>query len=264
MAACAPGQAQTPANGDRTAAPAVPAVAGSRPVDWLPGAQQPRNVILILSDDHRYDFMGFMESAPDWLETPALDRMRAEGLHVRNAFVTTSLCSPSRASIQTGQYAHRHGVVDNTSPVPPGTRFFPQALQQAGWRTALVGKWHMGEHSDDPQPGFDHWVSFQGQGTYTNPTLNVNGRRSLVEGYTTELLTDSAIAWLGRQRAEGRPFYLQLSHKAVHAEFVPSPEDAGRYADEAIPYPATMANTPMSKERADVSLRSPRTTSGRV
>src|SRR5687768_2284892 len=117
----------------------------------------PRNVVLILSDDHRYDFMGFMERAPEWLETPNLDRMRAQGTHVRNAFVTTALCSPSRASILTGRYAHRHGVVDNTSPIPPGTVFFPEQLQRAGYRTAYVGKWHMGEdeESDKPRPGFD-------------------------------------------------------------------------------------------------------------
>lgn len=208
-------------------------------------AAQPRNVILILSDDHRYDFMGFMPGAPEWLETPALDRMAAEGAHVRNAFVTTSLCSPSRASILTGQYAHRHGVVDNTSPIPPGTTFFPEHLQRAGWRTAFIGKWHMGEDADDPRPGFDHWVSFRGQGVYVDPVLNVNGERRQMKGYTTDILTDFALEWLGRQATNGRqrPFLLILSHKAVHAEFVPAERHAGRYRDAPIPYPATMANT---------------------
>src|SRR5919106_197667 len=80
------------------------------------------------------------------------------------AFVTTSLCSPSRASILTGQYAHRHGVVDNASPAPAGTVFFPQSLRKAGYRTAYIGKWHMGETEadDTPRPGFDHWISFPG------------------------------------------------------------------------------------------------------
>src|SRR3970282_1159963 len=123
-------------------------------------AQSPRNVILILSDDHRYDFMGFMESSPPWLQTPAMDRMAADGVHLANSFVTTSLCSPSRASILTGQYAHRHRVVDNASGTPEGTVFFPQLLQRAGYRTAYVGKWHMGEDDDRPRPGFDRWVSF--------------------------------------------------------------------------------------------------------
>src|SRR5919108_4410830 len=184
----------------------------------------PRSVIMILSDDHRYDFMSFVRGAPPFLRTPNLDRMAAGGLHIANAFVTTALCSPSRASIFTGQYAHRHGVVDNTSGIPPGTVFFPQLLQQAGWQTAFIGKWHMGEDADDPRPGFDHWVSFRGQGEYNNPTLNINGRRSQVRGYTTDILTEQALDWLERHRrgAPRQPFFLVLSHKAVHAEFVPA------------------------------------------
>ena len=203
-----------------------------------PGA--PRNVVVILSDDHRYDFMGFHPDAPRFLRTPHLDRMRAEGAHVANAFVTTSLCSPSRASILTGQYAHNHGVVDNTSPIPDGTRFFPQDLQAAGYQTAYVGKWHMGEDDDRPRDGFDRWVSFRGQGRYTDPELNVDGERVTHPGeYTTDVLTDYAVDWL-RQRDGSRPFFLELSHKAVHAEFEPAPRHAGAYGDVAIPYPASM------------------------
>jgi N-acetylglucosamine-6-sulfatase len=204
----------------------------------------PRNVVLILSDDHRHDFLGFMPAAPDWLQTPSLDRMARGGAHVLNAFVTTSLCSPSRASILTGRYAHRHGVVDNTSPVPAGTAFFPQRLQKAGYRTAYVGKWHMGEAEagDEPRPGFDHWISFPGQGVYQDPTLNTNGVRGRAKGYTTDVLTDSALAWLERRDA-ARPFFLYLSHKATHAEFIPPERYRGRYAGARIPYPPTMANT---------------------
>src|SRR5688500_12066128 len=196
------------------AAAPSPAVAVPRPTPALPSPQPaaPRNVVIRLSDDHRYDFLGFMPGAPSWLRTPALDRMRREGAHVRNAFVTTSLCSPSRASILTGQYAHRHGVVDNTSPIPKGTVFFPQHLQRAGHATAYIGKWHMGEDegSDQPRPGFEHWISFRGQGTYVDPTLNVGGTVRQVSGYTTDILTDSAVAWLGRQprAANAKPFFM--------------------------------------------------------
>ncbi len=200
---------------------------------------QPRNVVVILSDDHRYDFMGFHPDAPAFLRTPNMDRMRAEGAHLANAFVTTSLCSPSRASILTGQYAHNHGIVDNTSPIPEGTRFFPQDLQAAGYRTAFVGKWHMGEVDDLPQPGFDRWVSFRGQGAYFDPLLNVDGERIPHEGYTTDVLTDYALDFL-RQQDGAEPFFLELSHKAVHAEFLPAPRHAGTYADVTIPYPASM------------------------
>jgi N-acetylglucosamine-6-sulfatase len=175
--------------------------------------------------------------------------MAAQGAHIRNAFVTTALCSPSRASILTGQYAHRHGVVDNTSSIPEGTVFFPQYLQRAGYRTAYIGKWHMGEdaESDRPRPGFDHWVSFRGQGVYVDPTLNVNGRQVQAPGYTTDVLTDHALDWLRQQSApQGgttRPFFLVLSHKAVHAEFVPAERHRGRHAQSPIPYAATMPNT---------------------
>jgi N-acetylglucosamine-6-sulfatase len=228
---------------------AIAAAALAAGLSGPPAAEvaQPRNVIIILSDDHRYDFMGFMPRAPAFLETPALDRMAREGMHIRNAFVTTSLCSPSRASILTGQYAHRHGVVDNTSPIPPGTVFFPQQLQRAGYATAYIGKWHMGEAagSDRPRPGFDHWISFPGQGTYVDPALNVNGRRARVRGYTTDILVDSAIAWLGRQRrgVGAKPFFLMLSHKATHAEFIPPPRYATLYDTVTVPYPPTMALT---------------------
>jgi N-acetylglucosamine-6-sulfatase len=206
--------------------------------------QAPRNIVFILSDDHRYDMMGFHPSAPQWLETPALDRMAAQGAHIQNAFVTTALCSPSRASILTGRYAHNHGVVDNTSAIPEGTVFFPQYLQRAGYRTAYIGKWHMGEdaQSDMPREGFNHWISFRGQGAYTNPLLNINGTRAQLQGYTTDILTDSAVAWLERQQPN-QPFFLYLSHKAVHAEFSPAPRHAGRYANVRIPYPPTMVNT---------------------
>jgi N-acetylglucosamine-6-sulfatase len=210
---------------------------------WGQQPVSPRNIVLILSDDHRYDFMSFHPRAPEFLQTPQLDRMAAQGVHLKNAFVTTALCSPSRASILTGQYAHRHGVVDNASPIPPGTRFFPQDLQQRGYKTACIGKWHMGESDDRPQPGFDRWVSFRGQGVYRDPVFNIDGQRVPREGYTTDLITDYALAWLNQQREARQPFFLYLSHKAVHHEFIPAERHAGRYRDVPIPAPASMANT---------------------
>ena len=204
---------------------------------------QRRNILFVLSDDHRYDFMGFMKAAPAFLETPAMDRMARQGAHLANAFVSTSLCSPSRASVLTGQYMHHHRVVDNQRPVPEGTVFFPEYLQKAGYQTAFVGKWHMGHEHDDPRPGFDQWVSFKGQGTYQNPTLNVNGARRTFEGYTADVLTDQALAWLKSGRDPNRPFYLHLAYKAVHYPFQPAPRHRGRYAKAEVHRPETMANT---------------------
>ncbi len=206
-------------------------------------AENPKNVVLILSDDHRFDFISGHPQSPQFLETPNMSRMAQEGAWLKNAFVTTSLCSPSRATILTGQYMHHHRVVDNQRPVPEGTRFFPELLQEAGVQTAFVGKWHMGHDDDRPRPGFDHWVSFKGQGTYHDPVLNRNGQRSAMKGYTADVLTDQALEWLQSERAEDKPFYLQLAYKSVHYPFQPAQRHQHRYADQAIDYPETIANT---------------------
>ena len=213
----------------------------------------PRNVVFILSDDHRYDAMSFM--GHPLAETPHLDAMARSGVHVKNAFVTTSICSPSRASILTGLYTFRHRVVDNQSPVPEGSIFFPQYLQKAGYHTAFIGKWHMGQHSDDPQTGFDYWLSFKGQGKYYAPakyTLNENGKRIQQEGYITTMLTRYAVNWLEKQKDADKPFFLYLSHKAVHAEFAPEEKYRGKFANK--PFKA-----PLSKKKViGNSLNRPR------
>ncbi|MDH5400391.1 MAG: sulfatase-like hydrolase/transferase, partial [Cyclobacteriaceae bacterium] len=177
----------------------------------LEGANRPHNVIFILSDDHRYDFMGFTGKIP-WLETPNMDRLAAEGAHFPNAFVTTSLCSPSRASILTGMYSHSHTIVDNQAPMPEGLTFFPEYLQESGYQTGFFGKWHMGDMGDAPQPGFDHWESFRGQGTYYKPTLNINGERTEYPDttYISDLLTDHALDWMDNVDKE-KPFFMYLS-----------------------------------------------------
>ena len=194
---------------------------------------KPRNVVFVLTDDHRYDAMGFM--GHPFLETPHLDSLASNGVHLKNAFVTTSLCSPSRASILTGLYTHKHRVIDNNRLVPEGTLFFPQYLQQAGYKTGFIGKWHMGGAHDDPRPGFDHWISFRGQGNYLPPgpkyTLNVNGKRVKQKGYITDELTDYAVEWLEEQKEDEKPFFLYLSHKAVHANFTPAKRHEDRYKD---------------------------------
>lgn len=203
--------------------------------------EAPKNIVFILADDHRYDYMGFHPNAPDFLETPAMDRMAEEGAHLANAFVSTSLCSPSRASILTGQYPFRHRVVDNHNIMPEGTPMIGEALQRAGYQTGYFGKWHIGGDHDNPKPGFDRWVSFRGQGVYYNPTLNIDGERDDYEGYITDILTDYTIDWLD-QIDRDKPFFAYLSHKAVHAEFEPSQRHEGEYADAYIPKPQSMKN----------------------
>ncbi|MCP9236996.1 sulfatase [Lewinella sp. JB7] len=206
-----------------------------------PAPASPPNVVFILSDDHRYDFMGFTGKVPG-LETPHMDRMARGGIHVKNAFVGTALCSPSRASILTGQYSHVHEVVDNDAPAREDLIYFPQYLQEAGYETAFMGKWHMGHHNADARPGFDRWISFEGQGVYYNPTLNVDGEEVSYRdsAYVTDVLTDYAVDFIRRERSDEKPFFLYLSHKAVHAEFQPAQRHAGEYRDVDIQYPPTM------------------------
>lgn len=215
------------------------------------GMDQRPNIIFILADDHRFDAMGFM--GHPFLETPNMDRMAREGLHFSNAFVTTSLCSPSRASILSGQYAHNHGVVDNYHPVDSALTFFPEYLQRSGYETAFIGKWHMGGEDDSPRPGFDYWLSFKGQGSYwadghgtsrkvpqnSMDGYNLNGEQVPQRGYITDELTNYALDWLN-EREEERPFMLYLSHKAVHADFVAADRHLGRYKDEVLEPPANM------------------------
>ena len=198
---------------------------------------KPRNVIFILSDDHRYDFMGFTGKVP-WLETPNMDKMAAEGRYYPNTFVTTSLCSPSRASILTGLFSHSHTIVDNQAPDPGNLTYFPEYLQQAGYETAFFGKWHMGDNDDSPRPGFDHWESFKGQGVYYNPTLNINGSRIEYgdSTYISDILTEHAIEWMNT-RSGDKPFFLYLSHKAVHALFKPAQRHRSDYENEKLIYP---------------------------
>ncbi len=199
-----------------------------------------RNIIFILTDDHRYDALGFLRPQK-FLETPHLDRMAREGVHFQNAFVSTSLCSPSRASILTGKYAHQHKIVDNNTAIPRGTQFFPELLRQAGYATAFIGKWHMGGESDDPQPGFDRWISFRGQGSYlpSRNGLNIDGKHIPQKGYITDELTDYAVDWLGSRRKD-QPYFLYLSHKAVHEILVPPERYRDRYQGAEYVPPRTM------------------------
>jgi N-acetylglucosamine-6-sulfatase len=222
-----------------------------------PGVK-PRNIVVVLTDDHRYDAMGFMKTQ-SFLETPVMDRIAGEGAHFRNAFVTTALCSPSRATIFTGLYAHQHRVVDNNHAISPDLSFFPEYLQAAGYETAFIGKWHMGVEGDDPQPGFDHWISFKGQGDYwpNGDGLNINGVRVPQRGYLTDELTDYAMEWL-ESRTREKPFFLFLAHKAVHAEFIPAPRHEGRYEDAEFVYPQTMDLPPQEDEGRPVWAKNQR------
>lgn len=189
------------------------------------------NIVVVLVDDLRWDALG--HAGHPFARTPNIDRLAAEGVRFQNAFVTLPLCSPSRASFLTGQYAYTHGILDNTDRTPRSQQLttFPALLQRRGYETAFVGKWHMG-NDDAPRPGFDHWVSFKGQGVYRDPELNVNGRVDRATGYITDVLTEHALEFIRRRHT--RPFCLYLSHKAVHGPFTPAERHARLFEGEAI------------------------------
>jgi len=200
------------------------------------GADRQRpNVVFILTDDQRWDQMSC--AGHPFLKTPNLDRLAAEGARFANMFVTTSLCSPSRASFLSGLYAHAHGVVNNFTDYPRDLPSFPRRLQQAGYETAYIGKWHMGEKSDQRRPGFDFWITHTGQGKYYDTTFNVNGRRTVKKGYYTHRVTDMAVDWL--QQKHGKPFLLILGHKAPHTPFTPEKRYVHLFDHVKIEYPAT-------------------------
>lgn len=192
------------------------------------------NIVFILSDDHAHDMMGC--AGHPWLQTPALDRLAGDGVRFSNAFVTCSLCSPSRASFLSGLYPHAHGVCANEGvDLPASVPTFPQILQAQGYRTAFVGKWHMARWAR-PRPGFDHWVGFSGQGDYNRNTLLVDGQWRRHDAYITDVLTDYGSRFLEQQR-RGEPFLLMLSHKAVHQPFKPAPRHSDLYAGVPITHP---------------------------
>ncbi|WP_247236339.1 sulfatase [Telluribacter sp. SYSU D00476] len=206
-------------------------------ISWTRDAKQERkqpNVVVILTDDQRWDALGV--AGNPYLKTPHIDKLAAEGVYFKNYFCTTSLCSPSRASILSGKYAHAHGVVNNFTEYPTNLPSFPAVLQKEGYETAYIGKWHMGEENDNPRPGFDYFVTHKGQGKYWDTEFNINGQGSKeIKGYYTNVVTKMANEWLTKKRS--KPFMLILGHKAPHSFYIPEPKYAKAFAGVRIPYP---------------------------
>ena len=190
------------------------------------------NIVFVLVDDLRWDSLGY--AGHTFVKTPNIDRIAREGAIFDNAFVTTPLCSPARGSFLTGQYVRTHGVRGNGDNAERSHKMitFPKLLRDAGYSTAYIGKWHMG-NDDTPRPGFDRWVSFRGQGQYEDPPLNVDGERKTHSGYVTDLLSDFSADFIRKQRPD-KPFCLYLAHKAIHGPFTPAPRHATLFSNSAI------------------------------
>ena len=190
--------------------------------------QRRPNIIFILVDDLRWDDLG--AAGHPFVKTPNIDRIAGEGALFRNAFITAPLCSPSRASFLTGQYAHTHGITDNVDRSAASHKLitFPLLLRQSGYSTAFIGKWHMG-NDDSQRPGFDRWVSFKGQGSYIDPEINEDGKDVKASGYITDLLSGYAIQFIKRQH--DKPFLVYLAHKAIHPEVMQHDDGSVNLAD---------------------------------
>ncbi len=202
-----------------------------------PPATGKPNVLFILCDDIRWNAMSC--AGHPTLKTPNIDRIANEGVRFANTFCTTSLCSPSRASILTGLYAHTHGVRDNFTELPLKNPHWAQRLQAAGYETAYMGKWHMGEDNDAPRAGFNHFATHRGQGKYFDTEWNINGQGSkVIPGYYTTIVTDMALEWLKADHSQ-KPWALCIGHKAPHSFYTPEDKYAHTFDKVRVPYPDT-------------------------
>ncbi len=199
----------------------------------LPAAERKPNFLFVYTDDQRYDALGVVQREQGqrarfpWFQTPNLDRMAGEGMRFRNAFVTLSLCAPSRAAFLTGRYNHANGVIDNHTPFPTNSVTHASLLRAAGYRTAYIGKWHHGAQRGQ-RPGFDYSASFVGQGRYDNCPFEINGVTTETKGWVDDVSTDFAIEFLKQNK--DRAFSLVIGYKATHGPNTPPDRAKDRFA----------------------------------
>jgi len=212
--------------------------AAAAPLVAAPQRGKQPNFVFIYTDDQRFDAIRALGRQP-WLRTPNMDRLLRQGALFRNAFVTTSLCSPSRSSLMTGCYAHTTGVVDNqrTSLLRDDVPLLFPLLRQAGYATAYVGKVHVPNFFEGDR-GLDFVASFPGQGAYFNNKFLVDGKPTATEGYITGHINRYALEFLAR-RDRAKPFVLFVGHKAVHGPFEPDPKHKPLFENEWMPLPKT-------------------------
>ena len=193
--------------------------------------QQKPNIIFIITDDQQTGLLGI--EGNNIAETPNIDRIGKEGVIFNNAFVVTPLCSPSRASFLTGQYAHKHEVINNDKlgldVISHTLMTWPRQLRENGYETAFIGKWHMGL-DDSRRPGFDRWFSFKGQGAFIDPVVNDEGTRRQMTGYMTDIINEQAVDYVNRDHNQ-KPFAMIVSHKAVHWPVLPAKRHESLYND---------------------------------
>lgn len=192
------------------------------------------NIVFIMTDDHAWQSISAYGSRLN--ETPNIDRIAAEGMRFDRAYVTDAICAPSRAVILTGKHSHLNGVRNNVNVFDGSQQTVQSLLHAAGYRTALIGKWHL---KSDPT-GFDYWRVLPDQGQYYQPDFRTPDGTVRLDGYVTDIITDLAIDWIRQNRDPERPFLLMYQHKAPHREWLPSPEHLTDFKDAPLPEPATL------------------------
>lgn len=207
-------------------------------------AQQP-NIIYIMSDDHDADAISAYNKK--FISTPNMDRIAKEGMRFTNCFVGNSICSPARATALTGQHSHLNGIKDNRTPFDGARITLPKLLKEAGYQTAIIGKWHL--HS--LPAGFDYWTVLPGQGVYYSTRLiSMNKDTIRYNQYATSLITDKTLDWLKNQRDPSKPFFIMMHHKAPHRNWVPELRWLEVFSKKKIPEPPTLYTDTVGKGAA--------------
>jgi len=209
-------------------------------------AEKP-NIIFIMSDDHAYQAISAYNS--DLIETPNIDKIANQGIKFNRAFVTNSICAPSRAVILTGKFSHLNGVPGNGQIFDGNQQTFPKILQQNGYQTAMIGKWHLKSHPT----GFDYWNVLPGQGDYYNPDFIKQGRDTTYDGYVTDVITELSLDWL-KSRNKDEPFCLLMHHKAPHRSWMPALKNLELFNDKDFTLPENFYDEYKGKEALKVQM----------
>lgn len=207
---------------------------------------KPYNIVYIMTDDHTAQMMSCYDTR--YMETPHLDRIANDGVRFTNSFVANSLSGPSRACMITGKHSHANGFTDNTTCVFDGSQqTMPKLLREAGYQTALVGKWHL----ESLPTGFDHWEIVPGQGDYYNPSFITMANDTIQkEGYITNLITEMSLDWMNNDRDTEKPFALFIHHKAIHRNWMCDLKDLPLYEDKTFPLPDNFFDDYAGREAA--------------